>query len=96
MRFFKRGPDPRDLVIEHLLKQNADLLDRLQETIGQIHLHQVQRAQIPQGPGPRKLHVSEEEDELNWQHGEGLIDSQELKDALDQLDFDNTEIDIHF
>lgn len=86
--FFTVPPDHRDKMIEALMKQNADLLDRLQETIGQIHYHQVQQAAAAQ----ESLHVSEEEEDLRFAHAEGLLDEQALKDALQDLHFQNSEI----
>lgn len=79
------------------MKQNADLLDRLQELIGQIHIHQVQ-ANTPQpftGPEPR-MHIDEEEDDVMYQYRTGIIDKRELEEKLTELGFDNTSVELEF
>lgn len=86
--------DPRDAMIEYLMQQNADLLDRLQELIGQIHVHQVtsREPNVPQEP--IRWHENEDEEDLRFAHDAGLIDEQELKDRLQALGFENTELSI--
>lgn len=86
---FRRKPDIRDEIINDQRKQIADLLDRLQETIGQIHYHQVTAAVEARA---QALHVSEEEEDLQFAHREGLLDEQALKDALAELRFQNTDL----
>lgn len=91
------APDPRDAVIEHLLKQNADLLDRLQEMIGQIHVHQVaahqQKADYDR---PHKLYTSEDEDDAMAlaTRDDGSVDEAYLAELLAQANFDNTSVEI--
>jgi len=87
---FGSKPDIRDEIIRQQSAQIADLLDRLQELIGQIHHHQIQQA-VADAEHAR-LHVSEEEEDIRFAHAEGLLDEQGLKDALRQLEFANTDI----
>ena len=86
--FGRKSPDIRDEIIRQQAAQIADLLDRLQETIGQIHYHQVQQSIAAN----ERMHVSEEEEDLRFQHAEGLLDEKALRDALAELDFANTDI----
>jgi len=92
---FRRRPDPRDEIIASLLKQNADLLDRLQEMIGQIHLHQVEKAQAD-ADYMRKLHVTEEEDDLRFAGREGIVGKDDLERMLQELQFENADLEVEF
>lgn len=100
MILFRRGPDPRDAVIELLSKQNADLLDRLQEMIGQIHYHQVEankaKLEVAERPQDFKLYTSEEEDDAVFlaTREDGSIDESVLAKLLADANFANTTIDI--
>lgn len=85
-----RRTDIRDEIIREQRAQIADLLDRLQETIGQIHYHQVQRATAE--AESVRMHVSEEEEDIRFAHAEGLLDEATLKDKLAELQFVNTDI----
>lgn len=93
---FRRGPDPRDTVIEQLMKQNADLLDRLQELIGQIHLHQVTRAtaEAPAfAPQPRPGSTFEDEHDVRYAYDTGQITEAEMEQELRGLGFMGTEVE---
>lgn len=81
------------------MKQNADLMDRLQELVGSVHVHQAhiaaQKNQIRPTDfitGRESTYMSEEEADLRYQHEHGYIDDGALKDALKQLGFENTEL----
>ena len=99
---FRRKSDPRDEMIAWLMQQNADLMDRLQETIGQIHIHQATAAQtklnaeLSQAPGFR-WDVSEDEEDATElaRREDGSIDELRLADLLAQAQFENTEIEFH-
>lgn len=101
---FWRRNDPRDQIIVDQRQQIADLLDRLQELVGSVHMHQVaihaqNTRQIDAGPIDRGLagesgFMSEEEADLRWQADHGELTNDALKEALTQLGFENAEI--HF
>ena len=79
------------------MKQNADLLDRLQELIGQIHIHQIQHNVQPAQPESRApSFVSEDEDDLMFAYRHGDIDRRELEERLQELGFDNASIEVDF
>lgn len=85
--------DPRDAMIELLMKQNADLLDRFQELVGQVHTYQVDAAkQAGEAQLGKRWHVSEDEEDLYFQREMGEITEAELKERLAALNFDNTDI----
>ena len=96
--------DPRDAIIEAQREQISDLLDRLQELVGSVHMHQVavHKAHNPgvnAGPIKHNLasesgYMSEDEADLRYQAEAGMIDNDALKEALQQLGFENAEI--HF
>lgn len=99
MRLFK--PDPRDQIIADQRAQIADLLDRLQELVGSVHMHQVAlhagKQPIDAGPIDRGIaaesgYMSEDEADLRWQADHGYLSEENLKEALQQLGFENTEI----
>jgi hypothetical protein len=96
--------DPRDQIIADQRQQISDLLDRLQELVGSVHMHQVaihaaHNPNVDAGPIDRGLaaasgYMSEDEADLRYQAEAGMIDEDALKEALKQLGFENTEI--HF
>lgn len=96
MSLIRSKPDPRDLVIEHQAQMISDLMDRLQELIGQIHYHQVQKNTQPAEPPVRKLHVDEDEDDLTYAYRTGQIDKRELEERLAELGFENTTLELDF
>lgn len=97
MSLFQRSKDPRDLVIEHQAQMISDLMDRLQELIGQIHYHQVQKNTQPATEAPvKRMHVSEDEDDVMYEYRTGQIDKRELEERLAELGFDNTTLELDF
>jgi hypothetical protein len=61
--------------------------------------NEVLRLKTPALPTPpfrpsQALHMSEEEQELRWREEQGLIKKADLGAMLDQLDFENTEIEL--
>jgi hypothetical protein len=96
--------DPRDQIIIDQRAQIADLLDRLQELVGSVHMHQValhtahnpgvDAGPIDRGIADKSGYMSEDEADLRYQAEAGMIDEGALQDALKQLGFDNAEI--HF
>lgn len=87
-------PDPRDKLIELQAEiisdqrvQIMDLLDRCQEMIGHIHQHQQETAvrALPK-------FMSEEEQDTQFQLANAGFTREELEQALQELDFANTEI----
>lgn len=98
MSLFQRAKDPRDLVIEHQAQMISDLMDRLQELIGQIHYHQVQRNTAPavEEPPVKRLHIDEDEDDALFAYRTGQIDKRELEERLADLGFENTTLEIDF
>jgi sugar phosphate isomerase/epimerase len=97
-----RRTDPRDQIIADQRAQIADLLDRLQELVGSVHMHQVaihaqNHRQQDAGPIDRGIagesgYMSEDEADLRYQAEAGMIDNDALKEALKQLGFENAEI----
>lgn len=93
----KRKVDPRDKVIEvlearieALERQNADLMDRLQEMIGQIHLHQVDKAVAEMiDASQQRAYQTDEELDAHWQAAQGLATEAELQERLKQIDAEN-------
>ena len=43
---------------------------------------------------PRNLHMSEEEEDLQWQAAHGMVDKREVEALVEELGLENTEI--HF
>lgn len=93
---FRRRADIRDEIIRQQAGQIADLLDRLQELIGQVHLHQVQRAEVETQVAARRLHVSEDEDDINYRLEAGEIDAEEAERLIGQIGFENTELHLAY
>lgn len=91
---FRKSPDYRDELIRAQQQMIADLMDRLQEMIGQVHYHQVQRAEAE----TQRLsnHVSEEEDDLRFAEANGFIDKQELEARLRELEFHNPNVVVEY
>ena len=91
------GPDPRDKVIEvlearieALERQNADLMDRLQEMIGQIHLHQVDKAVAEMIDANQQRAFQTDEDlDAHWAAAQGLSTEAELQERLRQIDLEH-------
>lgn len=80
------------------MKQNADLLDRLQELIGQIHLHQVTRATAEvaaPAPQPSPGSIFEDEHDVRYAYDTGQINEVEMEAELRNLGFMGTEVEIY-
>ena len=83
------------------LQADVDSRSRLiSDLIFEVDLLKAQLA-VLQTPAPKPsfrpsqaLHMSEEEQELRWREEQGLIKRSELEAALEQLDFENTEIEL--
>jgi hypothetical protein len=96
--------DPRDQIIADQRAQISDLLDRLQELVGSVHMHQVaihtaHNPGVDAGPIDRGIaaesgYMSEDEADLRYQAEIGQIEESALQDALKQFGFENAEI--HF
>lgn len=90
-------PDPRDKVIEALTaqleaqqRQIADLMDRLQEMIGQIHMHQVDKAVAEMIDASQQRAFQTDEDlDAQWQAAQGLSTQAELDERLRQIDLEH-------
>ena len=92
-----RRSDPRDKVIavleariESLERQNADLMDRLQEMIGQIHVHQVDKAVAQMiDASQERAYQTDEELDAHWAAAQGLSSQAELDERLRQIDLEH-------
>lgn len=77
-------------MIDRQAKQIADLMDRLQEMIGQIHMHQVDKAVAEMIDASQQRAFQTDEDlDAHWQAAQGLSTEAELQERLRQIDLEH-------
>jgi hypothetical protein len=82
--------DSRESLIRDLIRENTGLNYDLANALFQSARPEPK----PQFRPSEALYMSEEEQELRWRDEQGLLRKGELEAALEQLDFDNTEIEL--
>lgn len=80
----------RESLVRDLILENKELNRDLANALFQA----AKPAPKPTFKPSEALHMSEEEQELRWREEQGLIKKDELAAMLEQLDFENTEIDL--
>lgn len=79
-----------ETLVRELISENAILEVKLANALFQA----AKPVPKPSFRPSEALYMSEEEQELRWREEQGLMRKGELEAALEQLDFENTEIEL--